>query len=116
MKRVNNPNTNTFVLKSYRRKEGEDRYKEEVDGFRSVRDTDSIIRFHGSYIHGDEFNVLLEFADKGTLEDYFRRETPPTRGVDIIRLWDGLFQLIKGLKAIHSVRQWVTICDVQLQH
>jgi serine/threonine protein kinase len=75
-----------------------------VDGFRGVRHAESIIKFYGSFIHGDKFNTLLEFADKGSLEDYFKRETPPSRGVDIIKFWEALFLLIKGLKAIHSVR------------
>jgi serine/threonine protein kinase len=102
---MNNPNANTFVLKSYPTKEGEGQYTEEVNGFRSIRHADSIIKFYGSYIHGDRSNIILEFADKGSLEEYFQSETPPSRGVDIIRFWEGLFQLIKGLKAIHSVRE-----------
>jgi serine/threonine protein kinase len=96
---------NTFVLKRYPTKVGESYYTQEVNGFRSVRHADSIIKFYGSYIHGDASNVLLEFADKGSLEDYFQTETPPSRGVDIIKFWDGLFQLIKGVKAVHSVRK-----------
>ena len=39
----------------------------------------------------------------GSLEEYFQRETPPSRGNDIIKFWDSLFQLIKALKAIHSI-------------
>lgn len=97
------------MLKRYRAKEGEVHYKQEVDGFRSVKHADSIIRFYGSYKQGNEFNVLLEFADKGSLEEYFKRESPPSRGVDIIKFWEGLFQLIKGLKAIHSVREYVPL-------
>src|SRR6266536_561883 len=106
---MNNPNANTFLLKRYRTKEGEAHYKQEVDGFRSVKHADSIIRFYGSYKQGDEFNVLLEFADKGSLEECFQRESPPSRGVDIIKFWENLFQLIKGLKAIHSVREYVPL-------
>jgi serine/threonine protein kinase len=64
---------------------------------------------YGSYIHGDNYNIILEYADKGTLEEYFRRESPPSRGGDIIKFWEGLFQLIKGLKAIHSAREYVSI-------
>jgi len=102
---MNNPNANTFLLKRYLTKEAEGHYTQEANGFRSVRNADSIIRFYGSYIHGDEFNILLEFADRGSLEGYFQRETPPSHGVDIIKFWEGLFELIKGLKAIHSVRE-----------
>jgi serine/threonine protein kinase len=70
-----------------------------------VKHADSIIKYYGSYTHGNEFNILLEYADKGTLEEYFQTESPPSRGGDIIKFWENLFQLIKGLKAIHSVRE-----------
>lgn len=93
-----------FVLRQYALKASERAYRDEVNGFRSVKNSDSIIRFYGSYIHGDTFNTLLEYADKGSLEDYFTREAPPSRGGDIVKFWDSMFQLIKGLKAIHSAR------------
>ena len=92
-------------MKRYPTEDGEGPYKQEVNGFRSVKHADSIIKYYGSYIHGNEFNILLEYADKGSLEDYFQTESPPSRGVDIIKFWESLFQLIKGLKAIHSVRE-----------
>jgi len=76
-----------FILKRYSGKENERFYRDEINGFRSVKHADSIARFYGSYIHGDTFNTLLEFGDKGTLEDYFKREAPPSRGVDIIKFW-----------------------------
>jgi len=92
------------VLKSYSVKDGASQYKEEVNGFRSVKQEENIRRFYGSYIYGDHYNLLLEYPDKGTLEEYFQQETPPSRGQDIIKFWEGLFQLIKALKTIHSVR------------
>lgn len=55
----------------------------------------NLIRPIGSFIHGDDFNVLLEYADKGSLEDYFQKETPPSRGIDIIKFWEGLFLLVR---------------------
>jgi len=79
-----------------------DAYRQEVKNFSTSRHSESIIRFHGSYIHGDSYNILLEYADKGSLEEYFQKQTPPSRGRDIIKFWDGLFQLIKALIAIHS--------------
>jgi serine/threonine protein kinase len=106
---MKNPNANTFLLKRYPTKDGEPRYNQKISGFRSVRQADSIIKFYGSYIHADNYNILLEFADKGSLEDFFKRESPPSRGGDIIKFWEGLFQLIKGLKAIHSAREYVFI-------
>jgi serine/threonine protein kinase len=97
------------LLKRYPTKGGEARYNQKVSGFRSLRQADSVIKFYGSYIYRDSYNILLEFADKGSLEEYFRRESPPSRGEDIIKFWERLFQLIKGLKAIHSGQEYVCI-------
>ncbi|KUJ07011.1 uncharacterized protein LY89DRAFT_375144 [Mollisia scopiformis] len=102
---TNNPNINTFVLKRYPTKEGEVDYTKEVNGFRSVKHADSIIKFYGSYILGNDRNILLEYADKGSLEHFFQKETPPSHGGEVIKFWEGLFGLIKGLKAIHSVAE-----------
>jgi serine/threonine protein kinase len=99
---MDNTNPNTFILKRYLTKDAEDHYKREVNGYWNLKHPESIIGFYGSYTHGDDYNILLEFADKGSLEEYFQRETPPSRGGDLIKFWDGLFQLIKALKAIHS--------------
>ena len=88
-------------------KAGESQYKDEVNGFRSVKQEESIRSFYGSYVQGEYFHILLQFPDKGTVEDYFQNEAPPSRGPDIIKFWEGLFQLIKGLKTIHSVRGYV---------
>ncbi|KAG0650429.1 Serine threonine-kinase Nek7 [Hyphodiscus hymeniophilus] len=102
---ANDPNVDSFMLKRYATQEGEAAYKKEVNGYRSVKHADTIIKYYGSYIHGHDFNILLECADKGSLEEYFQRESPPSRGVDIIKFWENIFQLIKGLKAIHSIRE-----------
>src|SRR5436305_11627172 len=101
---MNNNHPNTIILKRYLTKDAEEAYKQEVTGFRSLRHCESIISFYGSYKHGDDYNILLEFADKGSLEEYFLKETPPSRGEDIIKFWDRLFQLIKALRAIHANR------------
>lgn len=92
------------MLKRYVSKE---EYRQEVKNFSNSKHSESIIRFHGSYTHGNDYNILLEFADKGSLEEYFQKQTPPSRGVDIIKFWDSLFQLIKALKAIHSFSGFV---------
>ena len=81
---------------------------QEISGFRSLKHPDSIVRFCGSFIRGDDFNILLEYPDKGSLEDFFQRETPPSRGVDIIKFWEGLFKLLEALKSIHTVLGYVS--------
>ena len=99
-------NENTFILESFSSPQGLDAYAETVNSFRSVKNSEGIIKFYGSYDHGNKSHILLEFADKGTLDDFFRTETPPSRGNEIVDFWENLFKLIKGLKAIHSVKEY----------
>ncbi|CAG8949741.1 hypothetical protein HYFRA_00004061 [Hymenoscyphus fraxineus] len=101
------PDSNKFVLRTYFRTSGDNLYKQELNVFRSFKNADGIIRFYGSYIQGDSMNIILEYADRGSLEDYLRAETPPSRGMDIIRFWDSMFQLIEALKTVHSFRRLV---------
>lgn len=64
-----------------------------------------LIGFYGSFRHGNSINMLLEYANGGTLEEYFREYPPPSRGVEIIDFWEGLSEVVKGLHTIHFVEQ-----------
>lgn len=64
----------------------------------------SIIGFHGSYVQDGSYNILLEYADRGTLEDYLQKTPPPTTGEDIIKFWSALFKVIQALHLIHNVQ------------
>jgi hypothetical protein len=112
----NSSNPHTFVLKRYLTKDAEGHYKQEVNGYWTLKNPTSIISFYGSFIHGDACNILLEYADKGSLEEFYQRETPPSRGEDIIKFWDRLFQLIDALKAIHSSLGFVTNARLDSHH
>lgn len=99
---------NTYVLKTYNTKDAHDYYQNEVDAFKKLaknRTDQSLIQFLGSYRQGDIYNILLEYADCGTLEDYFRKVSPPSLGEDIIRFWKGLFNVIKALSRIHEIER-----------
>jgi serine/threonine protein kinase len=83
-------------------------YKNEVSAFRRLRSNcgtpnPNIISFHGSYIQGTSFNVILEYADRGSLEQYFQETKRPKSREDIICFWDGLFAVLKALVSIHDV-------------
>ncbi|KAI6246710.1 hypothetical protein HI914_04862 [Erysiphe necator] len=102
--KVKNPNSNTFVIKSYSTTRDHDLYTKQVNTFRSFKNADGILKFFGSFEYRGQSHILLEFADKGTLIDFFKTEAPPTRGDQIIDFWENILQLTKGLKAIHSVK------------
>jgi serine/threonine protein kinase len=65
----------------------------------------SIIGFYGSFVQDGSYNILLEFADRGTLDHYLDTTSPPTTGEDVYKLWNALFNVIKALKSIHDVER-----------
>lgn len=63
----------------------------------------TIIGFHGSFVHGDVPVIVLEYAEYGSLEDFYRTIEPPQDGHAIIHLWRAVLQLCSGLCAIHNI-------------
>lgn len=100
---------NTYVLKTYNTKDADRYYTTEVDAFMKLSTKkeagESLIKLLGSYKQGDTYNILLEYADRGTLEDFFQTTDPPTRGKDINNFWSGLFSVIKALQRIHATER-----------
>jgi len=94
-------------LKTYVTRDAEKYYENEKNAFMYLRTTGrpdpSLIGFYGSYVHDGTFNIILEYAKEGTLEDYFQNISPPSSGQDITKLWDGLLRLIGALSRIHEV-------------
>ena len=77
-----------------------------MEGFLKLNDggpNANIIGFHGSFVRDGTYNVLLEYADRGTLEQYFDTIQPPSSRQDIIQFWGGLLKTLGALVAIHSV-------------
>ena len=107
------PKAHTYVLKTYRTKHAKRYYRSEVDGFKRLRyggpngkPCTQIIGFYGNFTQGDSYNILLEYADQGTLEDYFRNTPSPSNGIDIVTFWDGLLcGVFEALKIIHNAGQ-----------
>ena len=48
------------------------------------------------------YNILLEYADQGTLEDYYKNTERPSTGRDITNFWSGLLNILGALMAIHG--------------
>ncbi|KAI9793927.1 MAG: hypothetical protein M1816_007179 [Peltula sp. TS41687] len=100
------PFPNTFVLKTYSSHREEEDYRNEVKAFAYLRNghtEPSMIGFYGSYVHDGTFNIILEYANQGTLEDYFQKVAPPCTGRDIYHFWRGLLEVIGALRMIHEV-------------
>ncbi|TVY55320.1 Aurora kinase A [Lachnellula cervina] len=94
---------NRFVLKTYFTKDAERYYQTEVAAFGKLRFNPNIIRFYGNFTRGDSYNILLEYADEGTLESYFEKQAPPRDGEQVIKFWERLFKIIDALRGVHEV-------------
>ncbi|EPE26730.1 Protein kinase-like (PK-like) [Glarea lozoyensis ATCC 20868] len=98
-------NANVYALKTYHSPDAQSYYETEVDAFRRLEwerpYNPHLIAFYGSYIHKGTYNVILEYADQGSLENYFQRTSPPWKSNDIINFWTSLFGILKALECIH---------------
>ncbi|RDW85934.1 hypothetical protein BP5796_04259 [Coleophoma crateriformis] len=103
---------NIFVLKTYHKDEAETYYYNEVNAFRRLRNGGTsdthIVTFYGSYMHNGTYNIILEYANQGNLENYFRKVYPPTCGGDIERFWIAICNIFKALACIHEVESNVS--------
>ena len=97
---------NTFVLKTYRDAEAPHNYRAERDAYLKLRwggkPSEHIIAYYGSFIHGNSYNIILEYADQGTLETFMRRTKSPSSPEETLLLWDRLLNVTHGLMTIHG--------------
>ena len=99
---------NTYVLKTYDvdTKAAKDYHQTEVNNFRRLtfdKYDPNLIGYHGSFSQNKTYNVILEYANEGTLEDFFEKQDPPTRPEEIVRFWDSLCKILCALHLIHNV-------------
>ncbi|KAF1974922.1 hypothetical protein BU23DRAFT_553149 [Bimuria novae-zelandiae CBS 107.79] len=100
------PVTNTFFLKSCVA-ENAGYHNNEVVAYQALRDQDDVqpylAQFHGSWIQGGTYNLLLEYVGGGTLTAFMEGTEIPARQEHIMRFWEGLLNLIIPLMRIHSL-------------
>ena len=105
----NHPRKNVFVIKTYRTSEARTYFETERNAFMSLRTAGrpppNIIGFYGSFFRGETFNIILEYADLGNLEDFMQRVQPPSSIEDIITFWDRFFDVTHGLVTIHGTQE-----------
>ena len=96
-------------MKTYQSSGAEKYYSTEVDGFERLGANSDIISgivgYYGGFRHNDTYNIILEWADRGTLEDYMRTNVPPSSGKDIIDFWETIFNTVYGLNKIHHTTE-----------
>lgn len=95
-------NPKTYILKQYHTETAQRDYNAEVKAYRLLSRVPNVIKFYMSYEQGNTYNVILEYADEGTLEDYWRNTTPPSTGIDIYHFFEGMFDLAQAVRGIHD--------------
>ena len=97
---------NTFVMKTYRAAEAEENYRAERGAYMKLRwqgnPSPHIIDYYGGFIHGNSYNLILEYADRGTLESFMRDTAPPSTIEDTLLFWDRLSNVTHGIMTIHG--------------
>ncbi|OCL06940.1 hypothetical protein AOQ84DRAFT_67856, partial [Glonium stellatum] len=114
-KKDSNRDSNTYVLKQYNTSDAEAECAKEDGAFERLNTMhhrvrsgitgnreSAIIGFYGSFEQGGKHNVILEYANGGTLEDYFKRNSPPSTAQGIYLFWEALLKLGRALTAIHN--------------
>ncbi|KAL9086936.1 MAG: hypothetical protein Q9159_003897 [Coniocarpon cinnabarinum] len=105
---------NTFVLKTYHPSEGESSYYNETQAFQHLRnttylETQSFITYYTGYEHlhaksQKTFNIILEYADGGDLEDMFQTQDEPRSPSEIASFWLRFLDVLKALRSIHNIK------------
>lgn len=62
----------------------------------------NIIAFYGSFVRGETYNIIQEYADLGNLDRYMESTSPPLRLKDKIIFFDRFFEVMNGLVRIHG--------------
>jgi serine/threonine protein kinase len=96
------------VLKSYETElpDGQEQSSHEVETFTSslnTNDDPNIIGYYGAFYLGEGLNIILEYANGGTLEEFMQNNNPPDQPEDVNALWEALLGLVHGLRTIHNL-------------
>ena len=97
------------MVKTYRTAEAKTYFDTERNAFRSLkkagRPPPHIIGFYGSFQREQCFNIILEYADFGNLEEYMKKVTPPSSTEDTMLFWNNFFDVTHGLMSIHRTQE-----------
>lgn len=101
-------NPNTFVLKTYRTPEAAKYFETERSAFIKLRyghlPPENIIAYYGSFVKDDTYNIILEYADRGTLGQYMNSTDEPTDIGKIMAFWKCFLPIFHGLSHIHGTK------------
>jgi hypothetical protein len=106
---INNRCKHEFIIKTYdgHSSLSANSYRNELNAFKTLGLNEEasryIVKFYGSFTQEESRNVILEYADQGTLADYYQRFKNPMEEKDTTDFWERLCNLARGLRQIHDV-------------
>ncbi|KAL8894790.1 MAG: hypothetical protein Q9192_004050, partial [Flavoplaca navasiana] len=106
------PNPNTFALKTYRTPDAKKYFENERSAFEQLKygekPPENIIEYYGTFIRRGTYNIILEYADRGTLDDYMRNTAEPKTVIEIRSFWENILASLRGLVQIHGTHEPVS--------
>ncbi|TPX11521.1 uncharacterized protein E0L32_007732 [Thyridium curvatum] len=104
--------TTNLVAKIYPPREIDFTFRSELEAYSALKwqdstkiNSDYFLQYYGSFVQGTRGVILLEYADQGSLLDFFRRGQLPYTREEMFMLWERLSSLFIGLARIHGVRK-----------
>ena len=104
----------TYAIKTYTtstgssssKRDAKQHFQDECNAFQRITEAGArrrcgIVEFYASFVYNGSFNLILEFADQGTLEDLFKKPKPAS-GKSVLAFWENMFEIIKGVFWIHD--------------
>lgn len=76
----------------------------------------NIIAFHGGFVQNENYNILLEFAEHGTLEEFFQARYHLPHGQALIPLWESMSGLLAAVFTIHDVPPSKELAETHQKH
>ena len=100
------PRPDVVVVKSYVTSDAQKYYKNELQAYRRLHPgknwSRNLLGFYSAFQHQGHYNIIVEHANKGTLEEILHNMDPPSKCEDRLKLWDGLLKVATGLITIHG--------------
>jgi len=60
------------------------------------------VKFYGSFVRDNTYNIILELGDKGNLKEYLETEDPPREFESIIHIWKEILKIALAILQIHK--------------
>ncbi|KAM7185597.1 Protein kinase-like domain containing protein [Naviculisporaceae sp. PSN 640] len=107
--RGDTPSDGVYVLKSYQDERYRRLFLNESKALTTLHHkagNEHIVGYYGSFIQNGKFNLLLQFANAGSLLEYYRNPAvhPPKDPDAICQFWKSLLGILKGLHQVHQIR------------